>query len=281
MLKNFRKISEDQEIEQEERELKREYFVFVPLLLVIVGFIGFAVTRPQTKAVVELVQTQGNSGYWIVYDNGDVESYGTAAPVEEFEFAKDVRIVAAQPAANGFWTVTNRGRVYAHAGAEYSGAIDVGYISDDVAELIPAPNGRAYRIVTQDGPIYDFNVNPLPGARNFNKPVAAAAPTASGEGFWLIQPSGEIAVFGDASNFSSIDLAGEKVVDAAPYQGGLIVLTNKGRLVILGDGQDYGDLSGESLSSPVVDIDALDDGSGYRITSMDGTVTSFGSAQTL
>lgn len=279
MLKKSKQLDDSQEIEQEERELKREYFIFIPILVAVVGFMSFALTRPQTRIVVELVPAQGQSGYWLVYDNGDIQSVGTASPTEKIELEKDAKLVGAQAAKSGFWAMSNTGHVYALAGAEYAGGLDDVYKLKQPVELMSLPNGRSYRITAKDGSVYDFNTTPITGGADHSKETAAATSTASGKGYWLIQPKGEITTFGDASYYPNIDTHGEVVVDSSVYGDGVIVLTNKGRIAILGSGSNHGDLSDLTLKSPVVDIDATNDG--YRITFADGTVRSFGDARSL
>jgi len=281
MLNKFQKTTEDQEIKQEEREIRREYFVFIPILIVVVGLIAYSVSKPVNRVAVELVPAQTPSGYWIVYDNGEVVSYGTAPPAESVKLGEGSKVVDAETAQNGLWVMTNKGAVTALAGAQYAGGIDSLYRLDEAAELVAMPDGRAYRIAGKYGPVYAFNIPPISGGEQFNEEIAAVVSTNTGNGYWIFEPNGQIATFGDAAYYGNLQLADEKVVDATSYSGGVLVLTNKGRLIILGDGENFGDLAEESLVSPVIDIDALVDDSGYRIMSLDGKVTSFGSAQTL
>ncbi len=281
MPKKPDQISESQEIKQEAREIRREYFIFLPILLFVIVLIALSLTKSQPKTVVELVNSNDGSGYWIVYSNGEIDNYGSAGPVDAVELPTDTKFVAAQPAKEGFWAVNNKGGVSAIAGAQYSGSIDTITLQNDVAEMITHPNGLAYRLVGDNGPVYAFNLPPFSGGEHYDKPFAAAAPTTTGEGYWLLQPTGEVSIFGDAAYYPDIELTDEQVVDGAPYAGGMIILTNRGRLIILGDGKNYGDLASSSLTTPVVDIDPLNNNLGYRITTADGTVHSFGEAQTL
>jgi len=66
------------------------------------------------------------------------------------------------------------------------------------------------------------------------------APTASGNGYWLVARDGGIFSFGDA-----------------PF---------------------YGSLGGTRLNAPVVDVDVAPDGAGYWLTAEDGGIFAFGSA---
>ena len=56
--------------------------MFLPVLLLIVALIALNLTKSEAKTVVELVPGEGSSGYWLVYDNGQVANFGTASPVE-------------------------------------------------------------------------------------------------------------------------------------------------------------------------------------------------------
>jgi hypothetical protein len=215
-----------------------------------------------------------------VYENGEVDAYGSAENVEPATLAEDTYIVAAQTAANGFWATTNKGNILTYAGAQYAGALDAVYSDAGVAELIGDPQKRGYRIASNDGPVYPFNLSQVGGVNNIKQPAAAAS-TQSGDGFWLISSSGYITSFGDASNLNSIEVGDRRVVDAATYADGMIVLINDGSVNILGSGENYGDLKQESLKSPLVDIDPTPDETGYRITAKDGTVYVFGSAKKL
>jgi hypothetical protein len=281
MLKRFRKLSENQEVKQEERELRREYFVFIPILIAVAALITFSVVNKDNEVAVELVLAPGGSGYWIVYEGGTVKNFGTAPPVQKIDVADGSKILAAQPAVNGFWAMTDKGAILPVLGAQYSGGVDSVFSLIEVVELMAQPNGRAYRVAAKNGQIYDFNVTSLAGGSTNRKEVVAAASTSSGDGYWLIQPDGSISTFGDASYFPQLEIGEEVIVDSAPYADGVLVLTNNGKVSVLGEGQYHGDMSESKLSSPVVDIDGSADGQGYLITTLDGVVTQFGNAKSL
>lgn len=278
-MPKFRKpLTEDQEIEQEEREIKREYLIFVPLLLIIVLLIAFSLTRAKIESYpVELVVDKDNSGYWIVYSDGRIENFGNVETADKVGVSNESRIVDAKIAENGFWVMDQSGVITPVNGAVYAGSIDRSYDFTTAKSLINLPSGRAYRIVGLNGPVVNMNTPPVTGGSEFFGEVTTASSTATGEGYWIISPSGEVNPFGDAANFMDIDLAeNENVVDSTPYGDGLAVVTSFGRVAVLGDGQHKGDLSDSGLSSPVIDIDATGESAGYRILTLDGKVTAFG-----
>lgn len=282
MLRKSKKLSEDQEILQEERELRREYYIFIPILLIVFTLLAFNFAKPKPKSVVELVPYVGNAGYWLVYENGEVKNFGAAPAVPTIPVAEDMKVVAAQAAANGFWTVVSDGSVSSSLGAEYAGGVDKIKSDFQAGELVAMPNGRAYRILGNNGETYDFNTPSIGGGDTYRDEVAAAASTSQGEGYWLIKKTGEVVAFGDAANFGKVEFSeGAVIVDAASYGNGAIVLLNTGEVYILGDGQDFGDIREDGLKSAVVDVDPLSDNSGYRITQANGNVTDFGSAKDL
>lgn len=287
MKKTTTPINDTQEIEQEERELKREYLIFVPILVLIVVLITLALPDSTTSKSVELVPASDDSGYWILHDGGLINNYGSANILQSINPASDSKIVSATAAMPGLWTVSNKGHTEALGGASYAGGIDSVYLQKEAVELINLPGGRAYRIVTYGGDVYDFNTSPINGktslsdilGKNHREKIVAATSTASGNGYWLIGKSGAIYSFGDAKSIEKLELNKEIIVDAEQSGDGLLIITNTGRVLALGGANYFGGLNGKDISASVVDIDPTSNGDGYWILLSDATVHALGNAE--
>lgn len=273
------KISDEQEISQEERELKIEYLIFVPVLIIIVLLISFAIPKNNNAKAVELVPASGASGHWMVYENGKVESQGVADEVDDINLGDNVYIVDAAKAEQGFWVLTNKGNVYPVAGAEYAGGLDSVYSQNEAKLILAQPNQRSYRIVTVDGEVYDFNATPVAGDKNVSdkkqngeqNDIVAAVSTSSGEGYWLLARNGSVYSFGDAPELQKLYLRSEYVIDAVASMccEGFDVLTNRGRLITVSKEYGQTDALDSEINTPLVDLDSFE-GDLYKVTDQAG-----------
>ena len=113
-------------------------------------------------------------------------------------------------------------------------------------------------------------------------PVVGMASTPTGDGYWLVDSSGNVTTHGEAANFGSM---GGTVLNApithivATSDGmGYWLVAADGGTFSFGDAQFYGSMGGMRLNAPVVDIAPTPDGKGYWLVASDGGVFSFGDA---
>lgn len=112
--------------------------------------------------------------------------------------------------------------------------------------------------------------------------VIAMAPTASGDGYWLVASDGGVFTFGDAvfhGSTGDIDLDQPIVgMAATPAGGGYWMVAADGGVFSFGDAAFHGSMGAVALNQPVVGMAATATGGGYWLVAADGGVFSFGDA---
>ncbi|MGC8627279.1 MAG: protease pro-enzyme activation domain-containing protein [Acidimicrobiales bacterium] len=117
------------------------------------------------------------------------------------------------------------------------------------------------------------------------EPVALAATEGVNgcAGYWVATKSGDVAVFGSATNYGSLGhvrLNAPIVAMAATADGqGYWLAASDGGVFAFGDAKFYGSATPLHLKSPVVGIAASPDGHGYWLAASDGGVFAFGDAK--
>lgn len=276
------------DIELEEEEIKREYLVFLPLLVAVFALIIFSASRSAPAQISDLVRSKTGAGYFLVYMDGTVESRGDA--VTNDDFTLEGNIIAAELASSGLWGIDQVGNVDTLDSASYHGELDAQDSPGQVVDILADVNGRGYRLVTERGVIYDFNLESIkvssdsgPKLLQGRTKIVAATMTASGNGFWLVDDKGTIYNFGDAFDFGSVTGVNENdpVVDISSNSdgSGLVLATRHGQVKIIGAAIHYGDLSNKSLSQEIIGIDSTSSGKGYWLLDAAGNVYAFGDAK--
>ncbi len=120
------------------------------------------------------------------------------------------------------------------------------------------------------------------GSQQITAPVVGMASTPDGGGYWLVDSSGDVESFGDASYFGS--LAGQPLnapithIVATPDGAGYWLVAADGGIFTFGDATFFGSMGGHRLNAPVVDLASTPDGAGYWLVASDGGIFSFGDA---
>jgi hypothetical protein len=127
-----------------------------------------------------------------------------------------------------------------------------------------------------------WSVVPSPNVSILIPPVVGMAATPNGDGYWLVDSSGNVTTHGTAVNYGSM---GGTVLNApithivATSDGkGYWLVAADGGTFSFGDARFYGSMGGTRLNAPVVDIAPTPDGKGYWLVASDGGVFSFGDA---
>jgi SpoIID/LytB domain protein len=154
---------------------------------------------------------------------------------------------------------------------------------------------------TDLGSTYTYGITGLSGTRPLNAPVVGVASTPDGKGYWLVAADGGVFDFGDAHFYGSTytygitGLSGTRPLNA-PIVGIASTPDGKGYWLVAADGGvfDFGDatyqgsayskgftgLTGSHpLAAPVVGIASTPGANGYWLLESNGTVLSFGAAQ--
>ncbi|MFZ1052276.1 MAG: RICIN domain-containing protein [Candidatus Sulfotelmatobacter sp.] len=163
----------------------------------------------------------GRNGYWVVASDGTIYSRGDAPPLcggrlsncSKFPSNPDpghlVLAVAATPDGQGFWALTEDGKVFTAGNAAPYG--DVTRDSAKPSGIVATTSGRGYNIVLRDGGVYSFGDAIFYGSTGGKKPGGsdasglAASLDAGGKinGYWMVASDGGVFTFGDASFLGS------------------------------------------------------------------------------
>jgi hypothetical protein len=130
------------------------------------------------------------------------------------------------------------------------------------------------------------------GNMKLNKPIVAMAPTADGEGYWLVASDGGIFCFGDAvfqgsaANYPLVQPINGAVVTPANAanpnagsDGGYLLSAGDGGVFAFGNAQFKGSAASLNLEENIVGIASTPDYGGYWQIGRDGGVFAFGDAQ--
>ena len=118
-----------------------------------------------------------------------------------------------------------------------------------------------------------------PAATRAGSSVAA---TSDHLGYWLSEPGGGVAGFGDATLFGS--MAGQALnqpivgIAGGPGSQGYWLVAADGGIFAFGDAGFFGSTGGQALNQPIVGMTATPDGHGYWLEAADGGVFAFGDA---
>ena len=118
--------------------------------------------------------------------------------------------------------------------------------------------------------------------KHLNQPVVGMAPTADGQGYYLVAGDGGMFTFGDAHFYGStgaIHLNKPIVAMAVtPDGGGYWLAASDGGIFTFGDAHFFGSTGAERLNKPIEGMVPTPDGQGYWMVASDGGVFTFGDA---
>jgi hypothetical protein len=235
---------------------------------------------------VSAAATPDGRGFWVVFADGGVLSYGDATWYGDMGTSPlnaPMTGIAATPDGHGYWLLGADGGVFSFGDAHFWGS--TGNLRLNAPALqIEAPTGApGYWFVARDGGVFSFGGAPFwgsTGGLRLAAPVVGMAANPSGSGYWLVAADGGTFSFGDVGFFGSMGgkpLAAPVVGMAATPDGhGYWLLGQDGGIFSYGDAGYHGSASGSA--SDAVSVVATGDGQGYWIVLADGTVRSFGSA---
>lgn len=192
---------------------------------------------------VDMVPTQGGSGYWVagsdgsVYAYGDAVFYGSASGIS----SKSIVGMAVTRTGRGYWLVATDGGVFAFGDARFHGSTGAMKLNSPIVGMSATPTDGGYLLLGQDGGIFAFGDAVFRGsaADLATSSFSSIASTPGGGGYWIIHRGGAVYAFGNA-----------------PYLGGANGISRH----------------------PIVDLAGIG-GSGYLLLAEDGGVFTFGSAK--
>ncbi|GEM_PF-6940200 len=250
---------------------------------------------PFTQAVASPDGTYETDGYWMVRSNGQVYAFGGALhhgePFGSLPGGVTAVAITSHPQGGGYWVLASNGKVYAYGAAapfgEPFGTLPAG---EAVTSIAAHPDGNGYWVFTNLGRALNYG-----SAQHFgdlitlgivpNDPVVASAPTANGDGYFMVGADGGLFNFGGAVYVSSVPQVLPGVVLNQPIVGIVPDPDGSGYWMIAADGGVFGfdapfrgSLPGLGIS-PVHAINGMVPfgSDGYIAVGGDGGLFSFGS----
>jgi hypothetical protein len=221
-----------------------------------------------------------DGGVWVVGRNGSVRILGSAdyhGSRGEESLKNQIVAIAARPYGDGYWLLSEAGRVYSEGAAPNRGSAE----EVSAVDLAPTPTGKGYWVLTRSGDMIPFGdavkYAPTSAGAVFGDAIAVAV-TPSGLGYWVLRDTGDVESFGDAQDLG--DANGDVVDIASTSTGqGYWVATAHGGVRGFGDASVFGDLSaGEAKISDLVPTIT---GGGYWLITEKALARAFGDASTL
>jgi hypothetical protein len=197
--------------------------------------------------------------------------------------------IAATDSGGGYWLVDSAGQVFSFGHATFYGPARPLELGAPITGIVATPDSRGYWLVAQNGRVFAFGDARFYGPKkklHLPAPITAMAATPDGHGYWLVAENGAMFTFGDAVAHSSVKNV-EKT-HAAPVIGMAADtattgywLVGAGGVVQAFDAPSLGSIAGYGIADPIMAIEALPGGAGYRLVDTGGELFCYGLATDL
>ncbi len=197
---------------------------------------------PSSAQIVDVEATKDGRGYYAldiqghVRASGSAKSYGNTPKLNNGERA--VSIMRSK-SGRGYNVVTSFGRIFAMGDAPKYSKLD---ISGSVVSAAATPAHDGLYILIDTGRVITRGNATFAGDIDDKRvKEAAIAADPDGTGYWIVEASGVVHPF-VAEKVDNVNMV--KVVDVAPYRGGLLILGANGHVKSVGGKKALGDMAG-------------------------------------
>jgi sugar lactone lactonase YvrE len=250
--------------------------------------VGTPTTTPTGPAgcVSNCTPVPGQSGYWMLGNDGNVYAFGDAQSMGNASIPAGVKAVHIEPTADGkgYWINDDKGGVYPFGDAANLGGVDPSQLQggEKVTSLSSTPSGQGYWIFTSKGRVFTKG-----DAQNFgdlskltlNGPILGSIPTSSGQGYFMVGSDGGVFAFGDAHFIGSMGgkTLNKPVEALVPTKdgSGYWLVASDGGIFAFGNAPFKGSMGATPLNKPVVGMVRY--GDGYLMVGADGGIFDFSS----
>jgi hypothetical protein len=91
---------------------------------------------PYATEVLSAVRTPSGNGYWILFSDGEIYTYGDAAylgsPFGQIKFSNPASAVFATTDGGGYWVTSFNGTVYAYGDAPNDGDLSATHLNGPI-----------------------------------------------------------------------------------------------------------------------------------------------------
>jgi hypothetical protein len=236
--------------------------------------------------VVSGFSTPTAEGFWLLYEDGYVATYGDARYYgSALPMPLNGPIVGGSVARSGtgYWLVGSDGGIFTYGSARFYGSMGAAHLNQPVFSMALTRDGHGYWLVARDGGIFTFGDAHFYGSTagmRLREPIVGIERTESGHGYRLVARDGGIFTFGDARFFGSLPSRGIDVSDVAgmartPSGDGYWVARSNGQVYAFGKALVFRDYVASSCD-PVTAIFSDPVRQGYRLVMRSGATISFG-----
>ena len=194
-----------------------------------------------------IAATRDGGGYWVVSDDGSVDSFGDAVSRGDMSHTvlnQSMVGMAPTPDGGGYWLDAADGGVFAFGNARFRGSTGSLHLNRPVVGMAPTQDGRGYWLVASDGGIFAFGDAVFEGSLGSSpptSPIVNVTETPGNDGYWLVSRDGTVYEFGHARGYGSLGGASAPATSlAATPSSGYWVLTADGAVHPFGDAANFG-----------------------------------------
>jgi hypothetical protein len=199
--------------------------------------------------------------------------------------ALDSRMIAVDPAGDGYWIALPNGGVRAFGTARTLGDLSGRHLTAPIVSIATTPDAGGYWLASANGGVFAFGDAVSHGSVagvHLAAPIVGMAATPDGAGYWLVASDGGVFSFGDAAFHGStggIRLNAPVVGIAPTIDGaGYWMIASDGGVFSFGDASFHGSTGGVRLNASIVGIAPSVDDRGYWLVASDGGIFAFGDA---
>jgi hypothetical protein len=224
-------------------------------------------------------------GYRLIKASAADAAFGATSTIAPQGAGTTVVGAAATPSGNGYWAVTDRGRVVAFGDAPALGGLESKPLNQPIVGMAGTPSGRGYWLVARDGGIFSYGDAAFygsTGAMRLNQPIVGMTSSPTGRGYQFVAADGGVFSFGDAAFYGSTGAMrlNQPIVGMATTRSGrgYWLVARDGGIFSFGDAAFFGSTGAMRLNQPIIGMARSRAGGGYRMVASDGGVFSFGDA---
>jgi Peptidase A4 family len=199
----------------------------------------------------------GNAGYFGSIPELGIAPAGTSGAAKRLNAAVVGMVPSSDD--GGYFIVASDGGVFAFGDAKFEGSCPgIGGCSGPAVAVVPDASGNGYWLVTATGHVYTFGDASYFGSPGpESTPVTSAVRTADGKGYWILFANGTVDAYGDAANMGAPvgrtgGLNPASAIFATSDGGGYWVSTASGSVYNYGDAPNDGSMAGKQLNGAII-----------------------------
>lgn len=225
------------------------------LLAVSTGFCQMAVD----------IESLSDSGFYILMDDGTIDSTGTAVLYGDAEELEAVDM-ALTPSGNGYYILGQEGLVLSFGNAVDYGSPTLERLESVVDMELPA-SGLGYYVLGNEGKLYTLGDATFYG-ESIRENAVDFELTTDGLGYYVLYADGTIAGFGSAVSYGQLNTGSDEAVDLEVVNQGYHVLLESGQVRSFGNAKPIGVSSETSETATALELTSR----GYLLLDEEGGV---------